>query len=153
MRVMIKNRILTLTTSFILSMILTSFLFDRAILFVAEDSVTFCYLDIYIGFLTYLVTDVICLLVVGGMAVIAYMKRKRIIDALDAVLLGKTTVTDIKWTWAVLLIMAIAGKWIPFIGVISALAIPYISVMTMYMVIRGKSDVRSNCGISSTSSD
>ena len=87
MRVMIKNRILTLTTSFILSMILTSFLFDRAILFVAEDSVTFCYLDIYIGFLTYLVTDVICLLVVGGMAVIAYMKRKRIIDALDAVLL------------------------------------------------------------------
>lgn len=50
MRVMIKNRILTLTTSFILSMILTSFLFDRAILFVAEDSVTFCYLDIYIGF-------------------------------------------------------------------------------------------------------
>ena len=119
----------------------------------AEDSVTFCYLDIYIGFLTYLVTDVICLLVVGGMAVIAYMKRKRIIDALDAVLLGKTTVTDIKWTWAVLLIMAIAGKWIPFIGVISALAIPYISVMTMYMVIRGKSYVGSDCGISSTSSD
>ena len=119
----------------------------------AEDSVTFCYLDIYIGFLTYLVTDVICLLIVGGMAVIAYMKKKRIIDALDAVLLGKTTVTDIKWTWAVLLIMAIAGKWIPFIGVISALAIPYISVMTMYMVIRGKSDVGSDCGISSTSSD
>ena len=136
MRVMIKNRILTLTTSFILSMILTSFLFDRAILFVA-----------------YLVTDVICLLIVGGMAVIAYMKKKRIIDALDAVLLGKTTVTDIKWIWAVLLIMAIAGKWIPFIGVISALAIPYISVMTMYMVIRGKSDVGSDCGISSTSSD
>lgn len=142
-----------ISVSFVISLILTSFLFDRAILFVAEYSVTFCYLDIYIGFLTYLVTDVIWLLIVGGMAVIAYMKRKGTIDALDAVLLGKTTVTDIKWTWAVLLIMAIAGKWIPFVGVISALAIPYISVMTMYMVIRGKSDVRSDCGISSTSSD
>ena len=142
-----------ISVSFVISLILTSFLFDRAILFVAEDSVTFCYLDILIGFLTYLVTDVIWLLIVGGMAVIAYMKRKRTIDALDAVLLGKTTVTDIRWTWAVLLIMAIAGKWIPFVGVISALAIPYISVMTMYMVIRGKSDVRSDCGISSTSSD
>ena len=145
--------IVFISVSFVISLILTSFLFDRAILFVAEDSVTFCYLDIFIGFLTYLVTDVIWLLIVGGMAVIAYMKRKRTIDALDAVLLGKTTVTDIRWTWAVLLIMAIAGKWIPFVGVISALAIPYISVMTMYMVIRGKSDVRSDCGISSTSSD
>ena len=42
-----------ISVSFVISLILTSFLFDRAILFVAEDSVTFCYLDIYIGFLTY----------------------------------------------------------------------------------------------------
>ena len=43
-----------ISVSFVISLILTSFLFDRAILFVAEDSVTFCYLDIFIGFLTYL---------------------------------------------------------------------------------------------------
>lgn len=131
-----KKTVIVTILSFVSSFLVVMVLFDNKIFFASSSYQYLYYIDFYISFVKYLFTDFVWLFIVIIMFIFKFIFNKDILNSIDYILVGRTKKYELLLYWILIVICGLLYKIYPQLGIFSAVVIPYLTAITIYIFLR-----------------